>query len=149
MDVLPSQELRRREQKRSIQVTAVDRKQVDLGCGIRAPDVSAGSTTRRSKRGDDHVSVRAQATPFDLDPQEVVTEVERKISPAVLGDWSQHGIPSFSAATTIACSATAPFAFEFITNICSHTGRTETTAIAGERNRSNRRPTGWILSPAG
>ncbi len=36
------------------------------------------------------------------------------------------------AASTIACSATAPLTFEFITNVCSHGPRTEKRPIAGE-----------------
>ena len=43
----------------------------------------------------------------------------------MFGDGSENRYAGFIAARTIACSATAPFTFEFITNVCSHMARTE------------------------
>jgi hypothetical protein len=45
---------------------------------------------RCTDRDDHDVSCGAKATPLHLNPPEVVTNLEREIGPAVLGDRLQH-----------------------------------------------------------
>jgi len=54
--MLPSRELRRRQQERSIEVAAVHTKEIHLILVVGAADVAARGASRRSEQDDNHVA---------------------------------------------------------------------------------------------
>ncbi|HWF49311.1 MAG TPA: hypothetical protein VG294_01600 [Solirubrobacteraceae bacterium] len=79
------------EQKRPIELAAVDGEQIDLVDAVGPADVTVAGTPRAAQVYRHDVPSFAQTAPLDLHAPQAAANVKREIGPPMLGHRLQHG----------------------------------------------------------
>jgi hypothetical protein len=89
VEVLSSAELLGRQQKRSIELAAVHREQIEFAFCVRSAHTPVGCAARCSEQNDHDIARSAEATPLDLHSQQIAVDIQREVDTTVLANRAQ------------------------------------------------------------